>query len=104
MAGTTIASRQARGTMAPLRVTNPADPHTIRRRAERDGYVFCRALVPRDRVDALRGYALMVASALGWLDADASPDAAHAAADVRLGAYDDPRWLAFLRRVMVHPS
>src|SRR5262245_19702615 len=106
MAGTTIARRQrVLGTVVPLRVTHPgANSHTIRRRAERDGYVFCRALVPRNPVDALRGYALTVASELDWLAADAPADTARAAAGVRLGAYDDPRWLAFLRRVMVHHS
>ena len=62
----------------------------IRRRAEREGYVFCRGLVPRDRIDALRGHALAVAADLGWLDADAPADAAHGVAGVRLGAYDDP--------------
>src|SRR5262245_33307288 len=106
MAGTTIASRQrVRRTVLPLRVTDPGTaPHAIRRRAELDGYVFCRALVPRDRIDALRDHALTVAAELGWLDAAAPADAARAVVGARLGAYDDPRWLTFLRRVLVHPS
>jgi hypothetical protein len=32
------------------------------------------------------------------------PDAALAVTGARLGAYDDPRWIAFLRRVLPHPS
>ena len=89
----------------PLRVSDPgAQARVIRRRAAREGYVFCRGLVPRDRIDALRAHALAVAKDLGWLDADAPPGAAMAVAGARLGAYDDPRWIAFLRRVLPHPS
>ena len=66
--------------------------------------MFCRALVPRDRIDALRAHALTVAADLGWLDADAPVGAALAGAGVRLGAYDDPRWIEFLRRVLPHPT
>ena len=66
--------------------------------------MFCRALVPRDRIDALRGHALAVAKDLGWLDADAPPGVALAVTDARLGAYDDPRWIDFLRAVLPHPS
>lgn len=69
-----------------LRVSDPgADPRVIRRRARRDGYVFCRALVPRDQIDALRGHALAVAEDLGWLDADAPPGAALAVTGASLG-------------------
>ena len=90
---------------APLRVTDPgARPPLIRQRAEREGYVFCRALVPRARIDALRGHALTVAAELGWLDADAPVDAARGVTGVRLGAYDDPRWIDFLKRVLPHPA
>jgi len=88
---------------APLRVTDPdAGPGLIRQRAEREGYVFCRTLVPRARIDALRGHVLTVAAELGWLDAEAPVGAAHGVAGVRLGAYDDPRWIAFLKRVLPH--
>ena len=91
--------------LMPLRVSDPgADPRITRQRAQREGYVFCRALVPRDRIDALRDHALAVAEDLGWLDADAPPAAARAVPGARLGAYDDPRWIAFLRRVLPHPS
>jgi hypothetical protein len=97
--------RRDRDGPAPLRVSEPgAGPRVIRHRAERDGYVFCRALLPRARVDALRGHALTVAADLGWLDADAPVGAARGVPGVRLGAYDDPRWIAFLQRVLSHPT
>jgi ectoine hydroxylase-related dioxygenase (phytanoyl-CoA dioxygenase family) len=98
-------SRSADPAPAPLRVTDPgAGPRLIHQRAEREGYVFCRALVPRAWIDALRGHALTVATELGWLDASAPVGSARAVAGVRLGAYDDPRWIAFLQRVLPHPA
>jgi len=106
MTGTTsTAKRPVPRAPIPLRVSDPgADPRVTRQRARRDGYVFCRALVPRDRIDALRGHALAVAEDLGWLDANAPRNAALAVGGARLGAYDDPRWIAFLRRVLPHPT
>ena len=78
MTGTTsTAKRPVPRAPIPLRVSDPgADPRVTRQRARRDGYVFCRALVPRDRIDALRGHALAVAEDLGWLDANAPRNAA----------------------------
>ena len=90
---------------APLRVTDPAaGPRLIRQRAEREGYVFCGGLVPRVRIDALRRHVLTVAAELGWLDAETPVDTARGVEGVRLGAYDDPRWIAFLERVLPHPA
>src|SRR2546427_8556986 len=106
MTGTTsTARRPAPRAPIPLRVSDPGGaPRATRQRARRDGYVFCRALVPRARIDALRGHALAVAEDLGWLDANAPRNAALAVGGARLGAYDDPRWIAFLRRVLAHPT
>jgi Phytanoyl-CoA dioxygenase (PhyH) len=106
MPGTTRTRRRpVHRAPVPLRVSDPgADPQIIRQRAGREGYVFCRALVPRPLIDALRGFALAVAKELGWLDANAPPGAALVNADVRLGAYDDPRWIAFLQAVLPHAS
>ena len=47
---------------------------------------------------------LAVADDLGWLDRAAPRGAAIAVTGARLGAYDDPRWIAFLRQVLPHPS
>ena len=89
----------------PLRVSDPdAEARVIRRRAEREGYVFCRALVPRERIDALVAHALAVAGDLGWLEADAPAGAALAVTGARLGAYDDPRWIEFLETVLPHST
>ena len=89
----------------PLHVTDPAaDPNVIRGNAKCEGYVFCRALVPRDRIDALRHHALAVADDLGWLEASSTVGDALSMPGVQLGAYDDPRWITFLKRVLPHPS
>jgi hypothetical protein len=106
MAGTTSKTRRpAFRAPTPLRVSDPgAEARVIRRRAAHEGYVFCRALVPRDRIDALRAHVLAVAGDLGWLAADAPAGAALAVAGARLGAYDDPRWIDFLRAVLAHPT
>ena len=79
------------------------DPRVIRQRARQDGYLFCPSLVPRTTVDALRALALDVASRLGWLDRRTRRDRAISVSGVRLGAYDDPRWIEFLRVVLHHP-
>ncbi len=76
----------------------------IREQAERQGYLFCPGLVPGEVVHALRDVALAVARDLGWLDAQAPVSDAIAVPDVALGAYDDPRWIQFLRVVLPHPA
>ena len=92
-------------TTVPLHVSDPgANSAVTRQRALLDGYIFCRALVPRDRIDALRDHVMAVAGDLGWLDTDAPPGEARALPDARLGAYDDSRWIAFLKRVLPHQS
>lgn len=53
---------------------------------------------------ALREVALAVADDLGWLDRAAPRSAGVAVAGVALGAYDDPRWVELLTRVMSHPA
>src|SRR5262245_56041745 len=102
---TSTRRRRAHSAPAPLRVSDAGSgPRATRQRAARDGYGVFRGLVPRARIGALRGHALTVAAELGWLDADAPAGIAHGAAGVRLGAYDDPRWIAFLERVLPHPA
>lgn len=72
-------------------------------RAERDGYLFFHDLIPADLIVSLRDLALAVAREFDWLAPDAPVAAALSRPDIRLGAYDDPRWVAFLQRVMPHP-
>jgi ectoine hydroxylase-related dioxygenase (phytanoyl-CoA dioxygenase family) len=106
MPGTTSTRRRPdQHAPAPLRASDPsASLRAIRQHAEREGYVFCRGLVPRVRIDALRRHVLTVAAELGWLDAETPVDTARGVDGVRLGAYDDPRWIAFLERVLPHPA
>jgi hypothetical protein len=55
-------------------------------------------------VAALRDAALAVARDLSWLDPGAPPRSSRGVAGVTLGAYDDPRWVEFLRVMLAHPA
>ncbi len=80
--------------LRPLRDSAACAPETLRRRAATDGYLFLRAAVPRARVTRLRRRVEAACAARGWLDGGRTDPA------LRLGAYDDPRWIAFLQEVM----
>jgi len=92
--------------VAPFRsVARPGEAERlVRARAERHGYLFCPGLIPRRTVAALRDAALAVARELSWLDPGAPPRSGRGAAGVALGAYDDPRWIEFLRVMLAHPA
>jgi ectoine hydroxylase-related dioxygenase (phytanoyl-CoA dioxygenase family) len=92
--------------VAPFRsVAHPGEaPRLVRARAERHGYLFCPGLIPRRTVQALRRAALAVARQLNWLDGSAPPRSGQGAAGIALGAYDDPRWIEFLRVMLGHPA
>jgi hypothetical protein len=74
----------------------------IRRQAQQDGYLFCPGLAPLATVNALRSLAVDVATDLGWIDRRARRTGVISVAGIRLGAYDDPRWVEFLRVVLRH--
>lgn len=62
------------------------DASELKRRLERDGYIFLRGLLPREEVLAIRRRGLEVAAECGWLDAghpieDAIPNPEAAAID-----------------------
>lgn len=86
----------------PFRESSPAldDGARLKRRALEDGYLFFRGLVPRDTVLALRRTVLAAAERHGWLAPDSSLMDGVARQGIRLGAYDDPRWVAFLCEVL----
>lgn len=90
----------------PFHESSPfhSDASSLRERAERDGYLLFRRLVPPDAVYALREAALAVAADLGWLDDRAPRAAGISLPGIALGAHDDPRWMSFLARVMGHPA
>jgi ectoine hydroxylase-related dioxygenase (phytanoyl-CoA dioxygenase family) len=79
------------------------DPRAIRRQARHDGYLFCPGLAAPRTISALRGLVVDVASDLGWLDRRTRRERGISVSGVRLGAYDDPRWIEFLRIVLRHP-
>jgi ectoine hydroxylase-related dioxygenase (phytanoyl-CoA dioxygenase family) len=81
-----------------------ADPRTLVARAHDEGYLFFHDLVPRSVVDTLRDVALGLADDLGWLAQDGPCAAGLATPGLALGAYDDPRWVRFLTRVLPHPA
>ena len=53
-------------------------------------------------MSALRGLAIDVACDLGWIDRRTRRDRAISVVGVRLGSYDDPRWIEFLRIIVRH--
>lgn len=85
-----------------FRESSPAlgDGARLKRRALEDGYLFFRGLVPPDTVLALRRTVLTIAERYGWLALGSAPMDGMARQEVRLGAYDDPRWVAFLCEVL----
>lgn len=71
-----------------------AQPAELRRRAERDGFLFLPGLLPAELVLALRRCVLAFAGQVGWLHPDANAhDDARAAPGKRVGFYQDPDWV-----------
>lgn len=62
--------------MRPLRDSSPIleDTEALRARAEKEGYLYLRGLLPRDEVDAVRRDFVAILSRHGWLDPDTNPD------------------------------
>ena len=69
------------------------DAEQLRSRADRDGFLYMRGLLPNDVVLALRGTVLDYASQAGWLHPGASVDEGRAAPGKRIGYYQDPAWV-----------
>lgn len=92
--------------IAPLRESTPllSNASSLMDRADEDGYLFLRRLVPADVVYALRNVALEMARLLGWLDPEAPLAAAISVPGIALGSHDDPRWIRFSCGVLGHPA
>jgi len=92
--------------VAPFR--SVADPHEppeeLRARAERHGYLFCPGLLSPRMVYELRDAVLALARDLKWLNPDEPWQSGRSLPGIALGAYDDPRWVAFLRVMLFHPA
>jgi phytanoyl-CoA dioxygenase PhyH len=70
------------------------DRDELVRRAQRDGYLFVPGLLPAARLDALRAVIDEALVKRGWR-VDGRSDPA-----LRLGSWDDARWIAFLGEVV----
>jgi hypothetical protein len=83
----------------PLR----ADPAALREHARRDGYLYQRGLIDSATVLGARRAVLELCRAYGWV-ADGSTLMDGAATAMRIGAYDDPRWIRFLPEALGLPE
>lgn len=72
--------------------------------ANRDGFLFFRALLPAADVLALRATVLDFANRVGWLDPAAPLDEARAAPGRRVGDYADPDWVHLQAHVQACPE
>ena len=80
------------------------DAVQLRRRANRDGFLFLRGLLPSEAVSALRRVVLDYASQVGWLQPGASVDEGHAVHGKRIGYYQDPAWVNLQVHAMNGPE
>ncbi|HTP88778.1 MAG TPA: phytanoyl-CoA dioxygenase family protein [Bryobacteraceae bacterium] len=90
----------------PLEDSAPfvGDARQLRERADGDGFLFVRGLVPGDAVLALREVVLDYANAAGWLDPGASVSEGRAARGKRVGYYQDPDWVNLQAHVQNRPE
>ena len=79
----------------PLIDAGGLDPAGTRAAAAHDGFLLVRGAVPADLLGPLRGLVEGECRARNWLRADGTTDPA-----VRLGAYDDVRWIDLLTHVL----
>jgi ectoine hydroxylase-related dioxygenase (phytanoyl-CoA dioxygenase family) len=80
------------------------DPAQLRRRADRDGFLFVRGLLPQDAVLALRRAVLDYAGNAGWLAPGVGADEGRAAPGKRVGFYQDPDWVNLQAHVQNCPE
>ena len=94
--------------LVPL-VAAPGDRACRRSLAERDGYLYTPGLLPDATLAPLRAFVDAALTRRGWLRCgapDPTPPGAgcvdRAATDpvLRLGRWDDPRWIAFLGEIL----
>jgi hypothetical protein len=79
--------------LVPL-TPSPGDPAGRRAQAERDGYLYAPRLLGASTLAPLRALVEAALTRRGWLHGQASDPA------LRLGRWDDPRWIAFLGEVL----
>ena len=80
------------------------DGAALRRRAAREGYLFFRGLIGAGIIQDLRRTVLQLCREHGWLADGSDLMEGVAREGVRLGAHDDPRWIAFLGQALILPD
>lgn len=78
-----------------------ADPKALHEQALSDGYLYLPKLLESAKVAALRATVLAACARLEFLAPGSAPEEAKARPGIRLCAYDDPRYHAFLAEVLV---
>ena len=88
-----------------------AQPTALRARAQEDGYVFFRGLLPEAPVQELRGYVTAILDSVGWLDAGTDPLAAISTQEAKLNGtpvftpiYDTIQKLESFHTLAHHPA
>ena len=79
--------------MTPF-VAAPTEPTALRRRALEDGFLYLPGLLPGERLSSLRAVVDKMLAARGWV-VNGRTDPA-----LRLGRWDDTRWIAFLGELL----
>lgn len=80
------------------------DAEQVRSRANRDGFLFVRGLLPSDAVSALRRVVLDYARQVGWLQPGFPANEGRAASGKRIGYYQDPEWVNLQVHAMNGPE
>jgi hypothetical protein len=90
----------------PLEDAIPAAVETgrLREMAGRDGFLFCRNLIPSERVLRLRRVVLGYACETAWVDASQPLELARACPNKRIGCYEDPDWIQLQVRAQMSPE
>lgn len=77
------------------------DPAALRERVSRDGFLFFRGLIARERVMSLRRFILEYARSAGWLDPSSPLDEPRGMPGRRIGDYEAPDWIELQARVQM---
>lgn len=80
------------------------DSDALRAAVERDGFLYCRGLVPPERVAALRAVVLDHARRVSWLDPRARIEDGRAWPGRPVGGYEERDWIALQARVQTSPE
>lgn len=110
---TTVQIGTERRPCAPFAVSGElvAQPSALRARAQEEGYVFFRGLVPEAEIRQVRSDVTAILDAVGWLDAGTDPGAAISTQEAKLTGtpefipiYDTIQKLESFQTMAHHPA